>query len=125
MIIIIKNPENFKPTEEMILAYANLLGYNPVIDQKEILNIAEKYLTVKIPDNISRAFTRVDYRILYIDMETQEITLESGLEKRAKEKFEACREKYKYITPNNLKRTDEELKKNQKNKKNIMIAQKN
>ena len=110
-LIIINNPENFKPTEEMILAYANLLGYNPATDPKEILNIAEKYLTIKIPDNISRAFTRADYRILYIDMETQEITLDSQLETRAKEEFEACREKYKHKTSNNFKSTDEELKK--------------
>ena len=112
-LIIIDDPDNYKPTEEMILAYAVLLGYDPEKDPKELLEIAEKYLTCKIPDNITRAFMRTDYRILYIDMNTQEITLDSDLEIKAKEEFEEYRKNPKPKPPINnvINNTDEELKK--------------
>ena len=61
-LIIIDDPDNFKPTEEMILAYATLLGYDPSKDPKELLKIAEKYLTCKLEENMRRAFMRADYR---------------------------------------------------------------
>ena len=115
-LIIIDNPENWKPTEEMILSYAILLGYEPEKDPKEILEISEKYLTKKLPDNFRRAFMRRDYRILYIDMNTQEITLETEFETKAKEEFEECRKKYESkLNPPPIKKminnTDEELRK--------------
>ena len=112
-LIIIDDPDNYKPTEEMILAYAVLLGYDPEKDPKELLEIAEKYLTCKIPDNITRAFMRTDYRILYIDMNTQEITLDSEIEIKAKEEFEEYRKNPKPKPPINnvINNTNEELKK--------------
>ena len=114
-LTIIDDPDNWKPDEEKILAYATLLGYDPSKDPKEILQIAEKYLTIKLEDHIRRAFMRVDNRILYIDMNTQEIKLESDLETRATEEIEECRKKAadKLNPPfkNNLNNTEEELKK--------------
>ena len=112
-LIIIDDPDNFIPTNEMILAYATLLGYNPAEDPKEILDISERYLRCKLPDDISRAFMRTDFRILYINMVTQEITLESDLEPKAKEEFEICREKYKNQNKPPIKtmNIEEELKK--------------
>ena len=112
-LIIIDDPDNFKPTNEMILAYATLLGYNPAEDPKEILDISEKYLMHKLPEDISRAFMRADYRILYINMITQEITIESDLETKAKEEFEICRKMYKNKNKSPIKQMsiEEELKK--------------
>ena len=114
-LTIIDDPDNWKPDEEKILAYATLLGYDPSKDPKEILKIAEKYLTIKLEDHIRRAFMRVDNRILYIDMNTQEIKLESDLETRATEEIEECRKKAaEKLNPpfkNNLNNTEEELKK--------------
>ena len=120
-LIIIDNPDGWKPSEEMILAYAKLLEYNPEKDPKEILKIAEKYLTCKLDDNFRRAFMRTDYRILYIDMITQEITLDSDLEKKAKEEIEEYRKKHVNKQPvpfqNNFKSIDEELKKKMEDQK--------
>ena len=112
-LIIIDDPDNFIPTKEMILAYATLLGYKPAEDPKEILDISEKYLRCKLPEDISRAFMRTDFRILYINMVTQEITLESDLDNKAKEEFEICREKYKNQNkpPVKAMSIEEELKK--------------
>ena len=128
-LIIIDDPDNWKPPEEIILAYATLLGYDPSKDPKELLKIAEKYLTCKIDDNMRRAFMRSDYRILYIDMITQEITLESDLETKAKEEFAVCREKSlnKPQLPfkNNFKSIDEELKKKMEDQKRHNDSMKN
>ena len=120
-IIIIDDPENWKPPKYIIEAYAHLLGYNPLEDPKELLDVAEKYLTVELPDNIKRAFTKDIYQILYLDVNTQEITLESEREKNAKQEFEEIRKKFKekkeenllknYLPNNNFKKTDEELMK--------------
>jgi len=128
-LIIIDDPDNWKPPEEIILAYATLLGYDPAKDPKEILKIAEKYLTCKIDDNMRRAFMRSDYRILYIDMITQEITLESDLETKAKEEFAVCREKSLNKPPlpfkNNFKSIEEELKKKMEDQKRHNDSMKN
>ena len=128
-LIIIDDPDNWKPTEEITLAYATLLGYDPNKDPKEILKIAEKYLTCKIDDNMKRAFMRDNYRILYIDMNTQEITLESDLETKAKEEFEECRKKSVIKPPvpfqNNFKSIDEELKKKMEDQKRHNDSMKN
>ena len=128
-LIIIDDPDNWKPTEEITLAYATLLGYDPNKDPKEILKIAEKYLTCKIDDNMKRAFMRDNYRILYIDMNTQEITLESDLETKAKEEFEECRKKSVIKPPvpfqNNFKSIDEELKKKMEDQKKHNDSMKN
>ena len=114
-IIIIDDPKNWKPSEEIILAYAKLLGYNPT-DPKEILKIAEKYLTCDLSDNFLRAFKKEDCRILYIDTKTYDIILESNLETKAKEEFEECRNKYKSNTQSK-KDFSEKNQKNQKNQK--------
>ena len=96
-LFIIKDKKNWKPSKAMILEYATQLGYKKT-DPEEILKIAEKYLTCDLPDNLERAFTKEDYRILYIDIYTNDITYESDLETKAKEEFEKCRNKYKSNT---------------------------
>ena len=93
-LIIIYDPKNWKPSEEIILAYAKLLGYKQT-DPEELLKIAEKYLTCDLSDNLVRAFVKDDLSILYIDTKTNDIFLEINLETKAKEEFEECRNKYK------------------------------
>ena len=112
-LIIIKDLKNFKPSKEMILSYANILGYNPEEDPEETLDIAEKYLTIELPDNIIRAFKKEDYSILYMDKITKKIKLESDLEKKAKAEFEKLKKllKNKKKLKNSYKNTEEELKK--------------
>ena len=93
-LYIIDDPD-WKPTQEYIVAYATQLGYNKAEDPKEILDDAETYLTYKLPDNIKRAFAKVNLQILYIDKNAQEINLSSYLEEQAKEEMEKIREDYK------------------------------
>ena len=90
-INIIEDSNNWHPGPEYIIAYAKQLGYDEKKDPKEILNIAEKYLTLALPLNIKRAFYKENLQILYIDMNTQEIQLETDLEKQAKEEFDQIR----------------------------------
>ena len=110
-LYIIEDPSNFKPTNEMILAYAKLLGYKPEEDPIEILKIAEKYLTSELPEPLIRAFTKSEYRILYIDKETQDIALENEIDEKAKNEIDEFRKKYQNTKKNGLKTTEEELKK--------------
>ena len=80
-LYIIDDP-NWKAPQEYIVAYATQLGYNKDEDPKEMLDVAEKYLNYKLPDNIKRAFSKVNLQILYIDKNTQEINLSSYLEEK-------------------------------------------
>ena len=82
---------NWRPQPQYINAYAKQLGYDQDKDPKELLTIAEKYLTTKLPNNIKRAFMKETLQILYIDMNTQEIQLETEIEEKAKEEFENYR----------------------------------
>ena len=116
-IIIANDPSNFILQKEMILAYAKLLGYKEGEDPPEILQIAEKYLTCELPEPMCRAFTKSDYRILYINMETNDITLELDLDEKAKNEMDECRKNYKNKTKINIKNTEEELKKKLNEKK--------
>ena len=90
-INIIEDPDNWHPSSEYILSYAKQLGYIPGIDPKELLSVAEKYLTIKLPNNIKRAFMKDTLQILYIDMNTEEIQLETDIEDQAKTEFEKIR----------------------------------
>ena len=110
-LYIIEDQSNFKPTNEMILAYAKLLGYKPEEDPEEILKISEKYLTCELPEPLIRAFTKSEYRILYIDRETQDITLENEIDDKAKNEIIEFRNKYNTNKKSSLKTTQEELKK--------------
>ena len=94
-INIIQDSNNWHPSLEYIEAYAKQLGYDKDKDPKELINIAEKYLNAKLPINIKRAFTKNDLKILYIDMNTQEINLESDIEKQAKKEFDIIRNRNK------------------------------
>ena len=110
-LYIIEDQSNFKPTNEMILAYAKLLGYKPEEDPEEILKISEKYLTCELPEPLIRAFTKSEYRILYIDRETQDITLENEIDDKARNEIDEFRNKYNTNKKSSLKTTEEELKK--------------
>ena len=110
-LYIIEDQSNFKPTNEMILAYAKLLGYKPEEDPEEILKISEKYLTCELPEPLIRAFTKSEYRILYIDRETQDITLENEIDDKARNEIDEFRNKYNTNKKSSLKTTQEELKK--------------
>lgn len=109
---------------EYIVAYATQLGYNKAEDPKEMLDVAEKYLNYKLPDNIKRAFSKVNLQILYIDKNTQEINLSSYLEENAKEEMEKIREDYKNKKRGNkaiTRKTDDELKRKIEQQRNQMF----
>ena len=108
---IIDNPSIFKPTKEMILAYAKLIGYKPEEDPEEMLKISEKYLTCELPEPIIRAFTKSEHRILYIDKETRDILLEIDLDEKARREIDEFRKKYKNQKKSRINNTEEELKK--------------
>ena len=94
-LIIIYDTKNWEPSEKIILSYAEFLGYDPNKDPEEILKISEKYLNMALPNNCLRAFTNDDNnQILYLDIITQELELESSLETKAKEEIEECRKRY-------------------------------
>jgi hypothetical protein len=122
-LYIIDDP-NWKPTQEYIVAYATQLGYNKDEDPKEMLDVAEKYLNYKLPDNIKRAFSKVNLQILYIDKNTQEINLSSFLEENAKEEMEKIREdnkNKKKASKAITRKTDDELKRKLEQQKNQMF----
>ena len=122
-LYIIDDPD-WKPPKEYIVAYATQLGYNKAEDPKEMLDVAEKYLNYKLPDNIKRAFAKVNLQILYIDKNTQEINLSSHLEEEAKEEMEKIRKDYlnkKKGKKAVARGTDDELKKKLEQQKNQMF----
>ena len=143
-IIIIDDPDNWKPDPRFIASYARQLGFNPDKDPKELITIAEKYLTIKLPNNIKRAFTKDNFQILYIDTNTQEIKLRSELEEQASEEFENIRNlfqkqnlpsskvggvdknnnKNKNKKGGNKEKTDDELKKKLEAQKKYMEEEK-
>ena len=90
---IITDKKNWKPTKDHILAYAKLLGFDVENDPPELLKIAEKYLTVEIPEDYCRAFTKNNLRILYINMVTNDIELSTEIEEAALEEYKEAKEK--------------------------------
>ena len=56
--LIMINDNNWTPSEKFILGYANQLGFDIENDPPEMLNIAEKYLSVEIPNTYQRAFIK-------------------------------------------------------------------
>ena len=91
--MIIYDNLNWKPPQNLILAYANQLGFDIENDPPELLSIAEKYLTKDIPDRIHRAFHKETLKLVYIDMVTNEIELSSEFEEMAKEEYKIAKEK--------------------------------
>ena len=92
-LIIIEDNNNWKPPKDLILAYANQLGFDIANDPKELLSIAEKYLTKDIPDNIRRAFAKDNLQLVYINVDTKEIELVSEYEELAQEEYKLAKEK--------------------------------
>ena len=88
LIIISKQQENiWEPTDDQIRAYAFKLGMNPDTDPKEVLDIASKYLTERLPADWERAFIKNTLEVLYINLQTNEIQLETDLESFAKKEY--------------------------------------
>ena len=94
-LIIIYDKDNWRPTKQYILAYAEQLGFDIENDPPELLEIAEKYLTAEIPDEYCRAFHKSNLELLYINMRTNDIELKSGLEAMAIEEYKKAKEKIK------------------------------
>ena len=94
-LIIIRDKENWRPKREYILAYALKLGFDISNDPPELLNIAEKYLTVELPDEYVRAFTKDGLNLLYINTITNEIEPSSEIEKEAQREYLMMKEKLK------------------------------
>ena len=93
-LIMIEDNHNWVPTKMFILGYANQLGFDIDNDPPEMLNIAEKYLTIEIPDIYQRAFTKDSYELVYINRITNEIKLESEIELQAKQEYQELKEKW-------------------------------
>ena len=93
-LIMIEDNQNWKPTENFILGYANQLGFDIENDPPEMLSIAEKYLSKSIPDMYQRAFARDNYQLVYINRITNEIKLKSDIEEEAIKEYEEVKEKY-------------------------------
>ena len=129
-IIIIQDSNNWKPSKEFIFAYASQLGFNADKDPKELINIAEKYLSIKLPENIKRAFMKESLQILYIDMTTQEIKIKTEIEEKAISEFEKVREEFKKSLKHNINDVPPPIinkgkKNNINNNKNINNKDKN
>ena len=92
---IIRDKLNWKPSKEHILAYAKLLGFDKENDPPELLKIAEKYLTVELPEEYCRAFIKVNLRILYINTLTNDVEESTKIEELALEEFQEAKEKIK------------------------------
>ena len=92
---IIRDKLNWKPSKEHILAYAKLLGFDIENDPPELLKIAEKYLTVELPEEYCRAFIKVNLRILYINILTNDVEESTKIEELALEEFQEAKEKIK------------------------------
>ena len=89
LIIISKQQENtWEPTDDQIRAYAFKLGMNPDTEPKEVLDIASKYLTERLPPDWERAFIKNTLEVLYINLQTNEIQLETDLESCAKKEYD-------------------------------------
>ena len=89
LIIIPKQSESmWEPTEGQIQAYALKLQMNPETDPPEVIDIAYKYLTEQLPEEWTRAFTKDRLELLYINLETNEIQLETDLEMAARQEYE-------------------------------------
>ena len=90
--LIMINDNHWTPTDKFILGYANQLGFDLENDPPEMLDIAEKYLTVDIPDIYQRAFAKDNYQLVYINRLTNEIKLESDIEIQAKQEYQEVKE---------------------------------
>ena len=90
--LIMINDNNWTPSEKFILGYANQLGFDIENDPPEMLNIAEKYLTIELPYPYQRAFAKENYQLVYINRITNEIKLESEIEIQAKQEYQEVKE---------------------------------
>ena len=86
-LLIIYDNHNWKPTKELIRAYAEQLEFDVNNDPPEMLSIAEKYLTKDIPDQFRRAFHKKTLQLVYINTITKEVELSSEFEEAAKEEY--------------------------------------
>ena len=98
--LIMIQDNNWTPSEQFILGYANQLGFDLENDPPEMLDIAEKYLSVEIPDIYQRAFYKDSYKLVYINRLTNEIKLESDIEIQAKQEYQEVKEA---LTPLDIK----------------------
>ena len=92
--LIMIQDNNWTPSEQFILGYANQLGFDLENDPPEMLDIAEKYLSVEIPDIYQRAFYKDSYKLVYINRLTNEIKLESDIEIQAKQEYQEVKERW-------------------------------
>ena len=115
-LYIVEDASQFDPPYEIVIAYAKKLGFDILNDPPELLNIAKKYLLIPTPENISRAFTKDNYEIVYINRVTNEVYLDyEEIDAKCIEEYESEKKK--------LKEKSKKKKKSKKRKKNqIKIA---
>ena len=92
--LIMIQDNHWTPSDQFVIGYATQLGFDLENDPPEMLDIAEKYLTVEIPEIYQRAFTKENYRLVYINRITNEIKLESDIEIQAKQEYQEVKEQW-------------------------------
>ena len=119
-LIMINNPENWEPSEEQINGYINQMNFETDFEIEEVKKIAYKALKWNLPNNLIRAFTKENFQVLYIDLETNEIHLSTEIEENAKEEYEKLREKKaeKIFYPNDLGDNNNNINNNNNNNEN-------
>jgi hypothetical protein len=74
--------ENYNPSDEEILAYAEYLGFDYENDQ-ELLIIAYQALKTPLPDNWKRAIIKNSQEVLYINLDDQTLHTFSPIDEAA------------------------------------------
>ena len=74
--------EDYNPSDEEILAYAEYLGFELENDQ-ELLIIAYQALKTPLPDNWKRAIIKNSQEVLYINLEDQTLHTYSPIDEAA------------------------------------------
>jgi len=74
--------ENYNPSDEEILAYAEYLGFDNENDQ-ELLVIAYQALKTPLPDNWKRAIIKNSQEVLYINLDDQTLHTYSPIDEAA------------------------------------------
>ena len=104
-LYIVEDASQFDPPYEIVIAYAKKLGFDILNDPPELLNIAKKYLLIPTPENISRAFTKDNYEIVYINRVTNEVYLDyEEIDAKCIEEYENEKKKLKEKSKKKKKR---------------------
>ena len=115
-LLIIDEPLTWDPPEEIVKVYAKKNGFDIINDPPELLDIAKKYLLMPLPENLIRAFKKQDLSILYIDIDTKNISLDHEYDSNCKEEYEAKKKELEEKENKKKKKGKKERKNSSKGK---------